>query len=541
MRSNYTLSYVPYGPRALLINWPAAISSEILYDIIALNSLLTHEAILERVVAYHSLTLIFHQPQENFDFWINYVDEQYQQAHQTPRISQTTHKIPVCYDPELGPDLVAICADKNISINELIEQHSAPEYLVYFIGFQPGFVYMGGLNPILHTPRKSSPSQFVAKGSVAIGGAQTGIYPADAPGGWHVIGRTYHNLFDPLESPACKIKSGDLIKFIPISKAEFEHKQSLTLSAPNPFLHSDTKKNAVFELIKSGIYSSLQDHGRHGYRAQGVVQSGAMDQISAQLANALVGNSPGEAVLEITYGGIKLACLSACNIALSGADFSAQKNNLPLELNKVIALQPGDLITMSQRKNGARTYLAIDHGFDAELVMGSRSQYAPVTGNKRFKDGDFLYQRIEGPNSGQRLTDQSRPLLDHTDLSHWPRQSKISFSEQTVVLTASAGPEYNTLKDSIKKSINQEFTIGANDRMGYLLLELIINDCPAIYSSAVLPGTVQLTPSGQVIILTKDGQVTGGYPRILVLSDEALSQLGQRIKGQKIRFNILSI
>ena len=76
--------------------------------------------------------------------------------------------------------------------------------------------------------------------------------------------------------------------------------------------------------------------------------------------------------------------------------------------------------------------------------------------------------------------------------------------------------------------------------MGYLLLELIKNDCSAIYSSAVLPGTVQLTPSGQVIILTKDGQVTGGYPRILVLSDESLSQLGQRIKGQKIRFNILS-
>ena len=272
----------------------------------------------------------------------------------------------------------------------------------------------------------------------------------------------------------------------------------------------------------------------------GVVQSGAMDQISARIANTLVGNSPGEAVLEITYGGIKLACLSACNIALSGADFSAQKNNLPLELNKVIALQPGDLITMSQRKNGARTYLAIEHGFDAELVMGSRSQYAPVTGNKRFKDGDFLYQRIEGPNSGQRLTNQSHILLDYTELPHRQSQSNNWSTEKALVLTASTGPEYNTLIDSIKKSLNQEFTIGPNDRMGYLLLELIKNDCSAIYSSAVLPGTVQLTPSGQVIILTKDGQVTGGYPRILVLSDESLSQLGQRIKGQKIRFNILS-
>ena len=74
MRPKYTLSYIPYGHRALLINWPAAIAPEILHDIIALKSLLTHEAILERVIAYHSLTLIFNQPQESFDFWINYVD-----------------------------------------------------------------------------------------------------------------------------------------------------------------------------------------------------------------------------------------------------------------------------------------------------------------------------------------------------------------------------------------------------------------------------------------------------------------------------------
>ena len=135
---------------------------------------------------------------------------------------------------------------------------------------------------------------------------------------------------------------------------------------------------------------------------------------------------------------------------------------------------------------------------------------------------------------------RSHILLDHTELPHRQSQSNNWSTEKALVLTASTGPEYNTLIDSIKKSLNQEFTIGPNDRMGYLLLELIKNDCSAIYSSAVLPGTVQLTPSGQVIILTKDGQVTGGYPRILVLSDESLSQLGQRIKGQKIRFNILS-
>ncbi len=543
MRSKYTLDYIPYGHRALLINWPSAIAPEILYDIIALNALLTHEAILERVIAYHSLTLIFHQPQERFDFWINHVDELYHKATQYAEISPTIHKIPVCYDPELAPDLVPLCADKNMSIKELITAHSAPEYLVYFIGFQPGFVYMGGLNPKLKAPRKSTPSPFVAQGSVAIGGAQTGIYPADAPGGWHVIGRTYLDLFDPLKSPACAIKSGDLIKFIPIAREEFEHKQSFYLSSSDPISEFNSKKIAVFKLLKSGIYSSLQDLGRHGHRAVGVVQSGAMDQISARLANALVGNAPREAVLEITYGGAQLECLYTCKIALTGADFSAQLNDLPINMNRVIPLKKGDILALGQRKTGARTYMAIEHGFDAELVMGSRSFYGPVTGTKRFIDGDLLYRRIDkqDPNetSKETLCLQSHLLPETADFN--PAQRLIDFSiSKPFVLQASPGPEHNTLRDSVKNFINQEFTIGANDRMGYLLRELIKNDCPAIYSSAVLPGTVQLTPGGQVIILTNDGQVTGGYPRILQLSDESLSQLGQLITGQKIRFNLVS-
>ena len=542
MRSKYALNYIPFGPRALLINWPASICPEILIDIVALKSTLVHEAILEHVVAYHSLTLIFHQAQDSFDFWINYVDEQYQQAKKNPKIEPNIHNIPVCYDPELGSDLVALSKEKKMSTVELIREHSARKYLVYFIGFQPGFVYLGGLNPKLHTPRKSTPSKHVAKGSVAIGGAQTGIYPADAPGGWHVIGRTYLNLFNPSHTLACKYKSGDFIEFTPISRTEFDLNLEKIQGSANEIKRR--KDDAVFKLLKSGIYSSIQDLGRRGYRALGVVQSGAMDQISARLANSLVGNSPSEAVLEITYGGLQLECLSSCNIVLCGADFSSKKNNLPLEMNKVIGLRRGDLITMGQRKNGARTYVAIEFGFDTELIMGSRSYYGPVTGKKRLKDGDLLYQSKNQICSSEvpkiQPTVESCGLSKAFDLSHLGKLIDFSISK-TIVLTASPGPEYNTLKDSIKKSIYQEFTIGANDRMGYLLIERIQNDCPPIYSSAVLPGTVQLTPSGQLIVLANDGQVTGGYPRVLLVSDQSMCQLSQLISGQKIRFKILSI
>jgi allophanate hydrolase subunit 2 len=188
--------------------------------------------------------------------------------------------------------------------------------------------------------------------------------------------------------------------------------------------------------------------------------------------------------------------------------------------------------------------MAIEFGFATELIMGSRSYYGPVTGKKRLKDGDLLYQSKNQICSSEvpkiQSTVESCGLSKAFDLSHLGKLIDFSISK-TIVLTASPGPEYNTLKDSIKKSLNQEFTLGANDRMGYLLIERIQNDCPAIYSSAVLPGTVQLTPSGQLIILANDGQVTGGYPRVLHISDQSMCQLSQLISGEKIRFKILSI
>lgn len=535
MRSKYTLRYVPYGQSALLINWPAIIAPEILYDIIGLKRSLTHEAILDRVVTYHSLTLIFHEPQKSFDHWIKYVSQQYEESRQHVEPTTDIHKIPVCYDPELGPDLVALAQEKHISIEALIKEHSAQKYLVYFIGFQPGFIYLGGLNPKLHTPRKSTPSRQVAKGSVAIGGAQTGIYPADAPGGWHVIGQTYLTLFNPSNTPASRFKSGDLIEFEPISRLEFDRNKQKGSDRLKQVERQ--QNNPVFKSLKSGIYSSLQDLGRHGYRAQGVVQSGAMDQISAQLANALVGNSPDEALLEITYGGLKLECLHPCNIALSGADFSAQLNNLSLDMNRVISLKKGDILALGQRKTGARTYVAIEHGFDAELVMGSRSFYIPVTENSRLNDGDLLYQKTIQESIQEIPHVTSHNSMPSTGLNEPPVQIDFSNSK-TIVLASSPGPEYETLTDSIKKLLCEEFTIGINDRMAYFLKELIPNNASTIYSSAVLPGTVQLTPKGQVIILTNDAQVTGGYPRVLQLTNLALYQLSQLVLGQKVRFEL---
>ena len=133
--------------------------------------------------------------------------------------------IPVCYDIELGPDLPEVARHAGISEEEVIRLHSSPTYLVYFLGFSPGFVYLGGLPEILHTPRLATPRPSIAGGSVGIAGSQTGIYPVDSPGGWRLIGRTPLRMFDPEATPPTRLQPGDRMKFVPIDRATFEEFQ----------------------------------------------------------------------------------------------------------------------------------------------------------------------------------------------------------------------------------------------------------------------------------------------------------------------------
>lgn len=130
--------------------------------------------------------------------------------------------IPVCYDIEFGPDLADVAQQAGLSLEEVVRLHSAPTYLVYFLGFTPGFAYLGGLPDILHMPRLASPRPLVAGGSVGIAGSQTGIYPFDSPGGWRLIGRTPLRMFDPEATPPTRLQPGDRMKFSPIDRATFE-------------------------------------------------------------------------------------------------------------------------------------------------------------------------------------------------------------------------------------------------------------------------------------------------------------------------------
>lgn len=127
-------------------------------------------------------------------------------------------EIPVCYGGEFGPDLADVARHTGLSAERVVELHVSAEYRVYFLGFSPGFPYLGGMPPELTTPRLPAPRKRVPLGSVAIGGAQTGIYSVESPGGWRLIGRTAMRLFDAEAEPPAALQIGDRVRFVPVKE-----------------------------------------------------------------------------------------------------------------------------------------------------------------------------------------------------------------------------------------------------------------------------------------------------------------------------------
>ena len=136
-------------------------------------------------------------------------------------------EIPVCYGGKYGPDLEYVAGFHGLKPKEVIKLHTQTTYLVYMIGFAPGFPYLGGMAPEIATPRKDKPRTKVPAGSVGIAGKQTGVYPIQSPGGWQLIGQTPMVLFNPHRDRPSLLKAGDLIRFVPISEKQFEKKKEV--------------------------------------------------------------------------------------------------------------------------------------------------------------------------------------------------------------------------------------------------------------------------------------------------------------------------
>ncbi|WP_297495864.1 5-oxoprolinase subunit PxpB [Thermococcus sp.] len=211
----------PLGDSALLVSFGERIDEEINEKVHALTRAIEQanfEWLVEVVPAYSSLAVIYDSALVDFESVKRTIEGI---EITSERFEGKLVEVPVVYGGEYGPDLEFVAEYNGLSVDEVVEIHSRPVYRVYFLGFLPGFAYLGGMDERIATPRLEKPRLKVPAGSVGIAGKQTGIYPLESPGGWRLIGRTPLRLFNPAKGPPTLFQPGDRVKFVPIDESEF--------------------------------------------------------------------------------------------------------------------------------------------------------------------------------------------------------------------------------------------------------------------------------------------------------------------------------
>ena len=276
----------------------------------------------------------------------------------------------------------------------------------------------------------------------------------------------------------------------------------------------------MFRVLDPGFFTTIQDSGRFGYRNIGVPVSGSMDAKAAKRANSLLENNTEDAVLEITMTGPRLEFDEPTFIALSGAEMTASINGSEINNNEVHRIETGDVLSFGKLKTGFRSYLAVKGGIKTREVLGSRSYFKTLTKINRLNTADEI------------------PFQPTADYDIKISQIKPEAFHKDQKLRVYPGPEFELLEEQYRNQIfDTQFTIAKEyNRMAYQLEEIIRAPRIPMITSANIPGTVQLTPGGKMIILMRDGQTTGGYPRILQLSETSISLLSQKKFGDHISF-----
>lgn len=461
-------------------------------------------------------------------------------ATASPRAG-SPHAIEVRYGGEDGPDLESVCLALGIDPATFVRLHSQADYVVTAIGFVPGFPYLAGLPASLALPRRGTPRARVPAGSVGIGGRQTGIYPFATPGGWHIVGRTNARLFEPGRDLPALLQVGDRVRFIETTRVpdvratgaagpadQTSHRASSPAVGRKRVTH-DHRPAAVpppamptpgrrLTILSPGLHTTVQDLGRHGFRHAGVPGGGAADRVALRLANLAVGNPADAAGLECTLTGPEIRFDCDATIAVVGATFPDIPHGRPIHV------EAGTVISLRHARSGCRGYLAVAGGIDVERVLGSRSTYVPAAlggvEGRALAPGDVMA-------IGRALT---RTI--GTDWSLAP--SVLPAPRATTVLrVVPSAPPASGSAEAWEASYR---TTARSDRMGVRLEGPPLPASGGGMSIAVLPGTVQVPPDGQPIILLADAQTIGGYDVLgqVIVADLALA--AQLRPGDAVRF-----
>ena len=236
--------FLTAGDRALVIELGDAISPETNRRVHNLVLAMDRQHILgviDLIPTYRSLLAQYDPMQISLDELQATVSQMARDLDERPLDKPTIVHVPTLYGGENGPDLPSVAEQAGLTLEEVISVHSGPDYLVYMIGFTPGFPYLGGLPEKLATPRLETPRAKIPAGSVGIAETQTGVYPVESPGGWRLIGRTPLKLFDPLREPPSLLKAGDYVRFDPLPD-EAEYLQIAGLVERGEYPVTETEK-----------------------------------------------------------------------------------------------------------------------------------------------------------------------------------------------------------------------------------------------------------------------------------------------------------
>ncbi|WP_109830372.1 5-oxoprolinase subunit C family protein [Reichenbachiella versicolor] len=270
----------------------------------------------------------------------------------------------------------------------------------------------------------------------------------------------------------------------------------------------------------TGVYCSIQDFGRFGYKKLGVPESGVMDRVHAGIANLILRNNFYDPLIELAFGGLKIRSQGKTLISVTGPIDFVWVNGKKVSSFTVIHLEDNDTLSIPYFSVGVYTYLAVIGGIHTEEVLGSCSQTKHITKKERVFKGDVF-----------EVKESDRII----NLGAKVKKNQNYFSEGFIEVYK--GPDY---QEGLIDISNYFKISNKSNRQAYLLHSNSGNiDFKEILTSSVMPGTVQLTKSGQLNVLMRDSQTTGGYPRVFQLTEESIGRLAQRRPGGKVKFRVL--
>jgi len=528
------LRFLRAGDAAVVIELGNAIDPDLNEDVRALDQAILKapfDGYIEAIPTYRSLLVFYEPATASFEGIKAHVQNLAKNLDaSTTRPPTRSHEVPTVYD---GEDLDDVARLAGVTKKNVIRLHSGTEYLVYVVGFTPGFAYMGMTDQKLALGRRNSPRTRVPAGAVAIAMGQTGIYPQSTPGGWHLLGRAEHRtMFDIHSDPPSRFLPGDRVRFVPVKRLPAYEPPS----SPNPEVLTTSPSLMVED---GGLFTTVQDGGRVGYQRYGVPVAGAVDAPALRAANELVGNEPGAAALECTVSGPRLRCLKTTIASVTGADLGAVVERRDLERWPVppwssFRLRPGNVLTFEGRRSGARAYVAFAGGIDVPPVLGSRSTYvlAEMGGleGRALQAGDGLTLLIAEEIAVGRVSSL---------------KERAETSEADVTLRIVWGPQDDYFTEEGRATlVTSVYAVGpASDRMGYRLEgpTLEHRDAQEIISDGMMLGAVQVPPNGLPIVMLADRATTGGYPKIATVVGDDVAKLAQLLPGERVRFRAVEV